>query len=132
MPDIARRNFLFGTVATAATAAGLLLKTPEDAVEIFKPTLGETLALTRIDPAEAPRPTFSEIVRGELFDSRNRTVCDFVVRSVSITPKTERLEVTSFGAVERQFVQGLLEHELEVLGYLNPRSILREGKRLRV
>lgn len=49
--SIDRRNFLFGTVAAAASGTALVLSAPKEALQLFQPTLKETLALTRKEPA---------------------------------------------------------------------------------
>lgn len=82
-----RRDFLFGTISSAA--GGLLLRAQADAVEIFRPTLAETVAISRVsrfpdafDGADWPiRP-------GEtLFNSRGKPVV--VVQRLHITRTLE-------------------------------------------
>lgn len=69
-----RRNFLFGTIGAAA--GGLLLTAPTDSVEIFQPTLAETVAVSRVSRIpDLSAPAFNPFTIGEtLFNSRGEPV----------------------------------------------------------
>jgi len=81
MAEIPRRNFLLGTVATAATAAGLVLRAPAEAVELFRPTLEETIAITRMpreEPAQLGMPHTATF-----YDTEGRPLFEIQVRDMS-------------------------------------------------
>jgi len=78
-----RRNFLFGNLA--AVAGGLIIKPTEGALTIFKPTLGETLAVTR-------GTTLPTLMAGTyLYDERGNPVA--VVRSTTHGRIGDRLDI---------------------------------------
>lgn len=90
--DQSRRNFLFGTL-TAASGALVVAAQSDLDVKLFKPTLRETVALTRI-PHE--RASAVPLASGEMiFNSKGQALG--VVRSFTYSWDTERHDVTQFG-----------------------------------
>lgn len=91
MTDLNRRNFLFGTVATAAAAAGLVLKAPQDAVKLFEPTLNETLSITRIP--NGPSPLENEWFHATVYDKHGNAVVDVPLRDWSIESQIDAMTI---------------------------------------
>jgi hypothetical protein len=101
MSDIHRRNFLFGTVAAAASGTALVLTAPKEALSLFQPTLKETLALTR-----APTLVrYDPLDIGEtLYNAKGTPVA--LVTSLHVETDHDPVETTMFGDATRSLAFG--------------------------
>jgi hypothetical protein len=97
-----------------------LLKSPGDAVRIFEPTLGETLAISRIPSPDQQSKVAQGIwgIGDLLYNAEGIPVME--VHSVSIqAPVDGLLDVTMSGDMTRQFVRGLRDprYRAEIRGW---------------
>jgi hypothetical protein len=116
MTDFSCRNFLFGTVATAAAGTALILRSPAEAIELFRPTLAETLAIARVphpDPQDVADPWG---VGATLYNAEGTPVLEVHSYTIQVNVDT-RVEVTAFGDVHRNFRDRLVDrYSMEVKG----------------
>lgn len=117
MSDMSRRHFLTGTV-TAAAGTGLILAMPDKALELFKPTVGEVMAVNR-PPTE--RATFEEAVAeyGEfVFNAKGQLIG--VIQEIKYT--RQEVDVSSWENSSRIILPGSMSYTVVVQGVVQLRS----------
>lgn len=121
MTDLSRRHFLTGTVASAAAGTALVLTMPDKALELFKPTVGEIMAVNR-PPAE--RGTFDEGIAdyGEfVFNAKGQIIG--VIQEVRY--HRPAVDVTAFEDSHERTILGPMSYTLIVQGVAQLRGIGR-------
>lgn len=115
MGDINRRNFLFGTVAAAAAGTALVLRGDPQAIELFKPTLAETLAISRVP---VPPPNHEPWSLGSVLYTAEGMPVMYVREFEIRTDVDNPIDATAFGELHRTFVEGIRRHTGRVSGAL--------------
>lgn len=109
--DLSRRHFLTGSIA-ATTATALTLALPDKAVQLFEPTMGEILAVTRM-PAHEPPAVPVYMNYGEfVFNSQGQPIG--IIRSIVV--ERQAIDVTADRDSYRRYAMGSLSVEYIVQG----------------